>query len=101
VIKDMLRMYVMEKPYKLEYYIHLVEFSYNNGDQELLKMNPFEALYGRKLNTPVTWDKPADRAVVGPDLLREMEEKMLKIKHNLKAPQDMKKSYADKVIIHR
>jgi hypothetical protein len=27
VIEDMLRMYVMEKPSKWEYYLHLVEFS--------------------------------------------------------------------------
>jgi hypothetical protein len=80
VIEDMLRIYVMDKPSKWEYYLHLVEFSYNNGYQASLKMSPFEALYGRKCNTPVSWDNPADRAVVGPELLKEMEEKMLKIK---------------------
>jgi hypothetical protein len=85
VIEDMLRMYVMDKPSKWEDYLHLVEFSYNNGYQASLKMSPFEALYGRKCNTPVSWDNPADRAVVGPELLREMEEKLLKIKQNLKA----------------
>jgi hypothetical protein len=31
VIEDMLRMYVMDKPSKWEDYLHLVEFSYNNG----------------------------------------------------------------------
>ena len=64
-------------------------------------MIPFEALYGRKCNTPVSWDNPTDRAVVRPDLLREMEEKMLKIKQNLKATQDRQKSYDDKGITHR
>jgi hypothetical protein len=44
----MLRMYVMDKPSKWEDYLHLVEFSYNNGYQASLKMSPFEALYGRK-----------------------------------------------------
>jgi hypothetical protein len=34
--------------------------------------------------------------VVGPELLKEMEEKMLKIKQNLKAAQDRQKSYDDK-----
>jgi hypothetical protein len=38
--------------------------------------------------------------VVGPELLKEMEEQMLKIKKNLKASQDRKKSYADKNITH-
>jgi hypothetical protein len=31
VIEDMLIMYMMEKHFKWEYYLHLVEFSYNNG----------------------------------------------------------------------
>jgi hypothetical protein len=39
-------------------------------------------LYGRKCNTPVIWDNLVDRGVVGPDLLREMEEQMIKIKKN-------------------
>ena len=66
VIEDMLRMYVMEKPYKWEEYLHLVEFAYKNGYQASLKMSPFEALYGRKFNTPVSSNNPVDRAVVGP-----------------------------------
>jgi hypothetical protein len=96
VIEDMLRMYVMDKPSKWEDYLHLVEFSYNNGYQASLKMSPFEALYGRKCNTPVSWDNPTDIVVLGPEFLKEMEEKMVKIKQNLKVTQDMKKSYADK-----
>jgi hypothetical protein len=44
VIEDMLRMYVMDKPSKWEDYLHLVEFTYNNGYQASLKMSPFEAL---------------------------------------------------------
>jgi hypothetical protein len=59
-------------------------------------MSPFEALYGRGCNTPVSWDNPTDREVVGPYLLREMEEKMLKIKQNLKAAEDRQKRYVDK-----
>jgi hypothetical protein len=34
-------------------------------------------------------------------LLKEIEEQMLKIKHNLKAAQDRQKSYADKNRAHR
>jgi hypothetical protein len=80
VIEDMLRMYVMDKPYRWEDYLHLVEFAYNNGYQASLKMSPFETLYGRKCNTPISWDNLVDREIIGPELLREMEEKLLKIK---------------------
>jgi hypothetical protein len=101
VIEDMLRMYVMDKPSKWEDYIHLVEFTYNNGYQASLKMSPFEEIYDKKRNTPVSWDNPADKVVVGPEFLKEMEEQMLKIKHNLKVAQDRQKCYANKNITHR
>jgi hypothetical protein len=66
LIEDMLRMYVMDNPSKWEEYLHLIEFAYNNGYQDSLQMSPFEALYGRKFNTPVSWDNPVDRVVLGP-----------------------------------
>jgi hypothetical protein len=80
VIEDMLRMYVMDKPSKCKHYLHLVEFTYNNGYQASVNMSPFEALYNRRCNTPVSWDNPVDRTVVGPEFLKEMEDQMLKIK---------------------
>jgi hypothetical protein len=49
-----------------------------------------------EIEIPVSWDNPIDRAVVGPKLLKEMEDQMLKIKKNLKGAQDMQKIYADK-----
>jgi hypothetical protein len=55
-------------------------------------MSPFEALYGRKCNTLVRWDNAIDRALVGPYLLREMEEEMLKIKQNQRFPKTGRKS---------
>jgi hypothetical protein len=79
-----MRMYVMHKPSKLEYYLHLVDFAYNNGYQASLRMSPFEALYGRKFNTPVIWDNPRDRVVLGKELLKYMEDQLIKIKENLK-----------------
>jgi hypothetical protein len=80
VIKNILRMYVMDKPSRWEDYLHLVEFTYNNGYHTSLKMSPFEVLYRRKCNTPVSWDNPTDREVIGPELLKEMEDQMIRIK---------------------
>jgi hypothetical protein len=48
-------------------------------------MSPFEVLYGRNCKILVSWDNSADIGVVGSEMLREMEEKMEKIKQNLKA----------------
>jgi hypothetical protein len=89
-------MYVMDKPSKWEDYLHLVEFAYNNGYQASLRMIPFEALYGMKCNNPLSWDNPADRVILGLEFLKDMEDQVVKIKHNLKATQDRQKIYADK-----
>jgi hypothetical protein len=39
--------------------------------------------------------------VIGPELLREMEEHMIKNRYNLKVAQDRHKSYVDKRRTHR
>jgi hypothetical protein len=72
IIEDMLRMYVRTKPRKWEDYLHLVEFTYNNGYQTSAKLIPFEILYGIKCTTPISWDNLADRIMVGPEILQEM-----------------------------
>ena len=51
-------------------------------------MSPYEALYGRRCRTPVTWDIPVNRVVLGPELLKEMEQEVVKIRQNLKAAHD-------------
>ena len=53
VLEDMIRMYVMGKLGKWEYYLHLVEFAYNNNFQVFVGMSLFENLYGCKCNTPI------------------------------------------------
>ena len=85
----MLRMYVREKPGKWEDYLHLVEFAYNNHYPASTKYNPFEIPYGRKCNTPISWSKPTDRLVLGPELLKDMELIVKHIQGNLKAAQDI------------
>jgi hypothetical protein len=49
----------------------------------------------------VSWENLANSAVVGPELLKEMEDQIIRIKQNLNASQDRKKSYADSNITHR
>jgi hypothetical protein len=80
VIEYMLIMHVMDNPSKWEDCLHLVEFYYNNGYQESLNMISFEALYGRKCKTQVSWDDPTNCVVVSPELLWKMEENMVKIR---------------------
>ena len=65
-----------------------------------MEMSPYEALYGR-CRRLVTWDNPINRIVLGPKLLKEMEQEVAKIKQNLKASQDRQNIYATKYRVHR
>ena len=58
-------------------------------------MIPFEILYGRKCNTPISWSSLVDRLILGPDVLKDMELTMKHVQQNLKVSQDRHKSYAD------
>ena len=75
VLRDMIRMYIMDMPKNWEEYLHLVEISYNNGQQATLGMSPFKDLYGKKCRTLVNWDRLINRVTIGLDMLKEMEQR--------------------------
>ena len=49
----------------------------------------------------MTWDNPVNRIVLGLKLLKEMEQEVAKIRHNLKETQDKQKIYGDKNRVHK
>jgi hypothetical protein len=59
-------------------------------------MSPFKALYGKKCRTPLMWSEVGERALVGPALIKEAEERVDEVREKLKAAQSQQKSYADK-----
>jgi hypothetical protein len=95
ILEDMLQACVLEFPLKWDDCLPLAEFSYNNSYQESIKMAPFEALYGRRCRTPLNWSEPGERNFFRPDMVKEAEEKVQRIIHNLKKAQARQKSYAD------
>jgi hypothetical protein len=72
-----------------------VEFSYNNGYQDSLKMAPFEMLYGCRCRTPLFWSEAGERKVFGPNILQEAEKQVRMVRKNLRVWQLRQKSYAD------
>src|SRR6185437_16885358 len=92
----MLRACVIQYDKNWDKCLALAEFSYNNSYQSSLKMSPFEALYRRKCRTPLMWSEVGDRIIEGPDFIKKAEDKITKIRENLKAAQSRQKSYADK-----
>jgi hypothetical protein len=85
ILEDMLWACVLNYTDKWDKCVSLAEFSYNNSYQESLKMTPFEALYGPRCRTSVSWIKPDERTIFGPDLVIEAEEIVHHIQSNLKA----------------
>jgi hypothetical protein len=73
----------------------LAEFSYNNSYQSNLQMAPFEALYGQRFRTPLSWSETGERKIFGPDLVVKVEDKVKVIQANLKAAQSRQKNFAD------
>jgi hypothetical protein len=94
-LEDMLRACVLQYDKHWDKCLPLAEFSYNNSYQASLKMAPFEALYGRRCRTPLSWSQTGERKIFGPDLVNEAKEKVRIIQANLKAAQSRQKSYAD------
>ena len=95
VLEDMLQDWVLDFPRSWDRYISLMEFAYNNNYQSSICMAPYEALCGRKCRTPVCWTELNKHKVIGPDLVKETEEKVWIIQQRLKAASDRQKSYVD------
>ena len=77
-------MYVMDQQKRWEKFLPLVEFMYNNSYQSTIKMVPFDFLYGKPCQMPLSWDRLEDRVLVGPETIQEMEEQMQTIRQSIK-----------------
>jgi hypothetical protein len=73
-------MYVMDQKNHWGELLPLVEFAYNNNYQSTIKKVPFELLYGRPCQTPLSWDWLEDRILVGPKAIQKMEYQMQTIR---------------------
>jgi hypothetical protein len=84
ILEDILRACVLQYDKNWDKCLSFVEFSYNNSYQASIKMALFEALYGRRCRTPLSWSQTGERKIFGPDLVTEAEDKVKTIQTNLK-----------------
>ncbi|GKG43688.1 putative reverse transcriptase domain-containing protein, partial [Tanacetum coccineum] len=77
-------------------HLPLVKFSYNNSYHTIIKIAPFEALYGRKCRSPICWAKVGDAQLIGPEIVHETTEKIFQIKKRIQATCDRQKSLANR-----
>jgi hypothetical protein len=78
-----------------EDHLALAEFAYNNSYHASIKMAPYEYLYGRKFISPLCWEVPSERLLVGPDWIQQTHDKIHQIQQNMLTAQSWQKSYAD------
>ncbi|GJQ97153.1 putative reverse transcriptase domain-containing protein [Tanacetum coccineum] len=95
-LEDMLRSCVIDFGNSWDRHLSLVEFSYNNSYHTSIKVAPFEALYGRKCQSPVCWAEVGEAQLIEPEIIHETTEKIFKIMDRMQAARDRQKSYADK-----
>nr|GEX75446.1 putative reverse transcriptase domain-containing protein [Tanacetum cinerariifolium] len=94
-LKYMLRAYVIDFGKGWEKHLPLVEFSYNNSYHASIKATPFEALYGRKCQSPVCWTEVRDVQLTGPKIIHETTEKIVQIQQHLQVTRDQQRSYTN------
>ncbi|KAM0044994.1 putative nucleotidyltransferase, Ribonuclease H [Helianthus debilis subsp. tardiflorus] len=92
----MLRSCVIDFGGSWDAHLPLIEFSYNNSYHSSIQMAPFEALYGRKCRSPLSWHEIGDKHFTGPEFIQEATDKILQIRDNLLKARNRQKSYADK-----
>jgi hypothetical protein len=56
ILKDMLLACMLDFKGSWVQHLPLIKFAYNNSYQATIGMLPYEALYGRKCQSPLCWD---------------------------------------------
>lgn len=56
----------------------------------------FKALYGGRCKTPLCWYESGESAIIGPEIMQQISEKIKTIQEKVKASQSRQKSYYDK-----
>jgi hypothetical protein len=78
-----------------EDHLALAKFAYNNSYHASIEMAPFEALYGRRCVSPLCWDTPGEKSLVGSDWIQQTTEKIHGIWQSMLIAQNRQKSYAN------
>jgi hypothetical protein len=82
-LKDMLHACMLPWKGNWEDHLALAEFAYNNNYHASIKIAPYESLYGRKCISPLYWEVPSERLLVGPDWIQLTHDKVHQIRQNM------------------
>jgi transposase InsO family protein len=87
ILQDMLRACALQYGRSWDKSRPYVEISYNNSDQETLKMAPFVMLYGHRCRILLFWNETEELKVFGPDILQEAKKQVCMVREKLHAAQ--------------
>ncbi|KAK8919052.1 hypothetical protein KSP39_PZI021270 [Platanthera zijinensis] len=93
MLEDLLRMVVLDLKGSWEKYLSLAEFAYNNSYQATIQMAPFEALYGRRCRTSLSWAEDGETKLFPQKRIEKIEEKVCIIHQRMKIAQDRQQKY--------
>ena len=94
-LEDFLRASVADFRSDWDDHLALCELAYNNSNHSSIEMAPFEALYGRRCRTPISWEEVGTRSFHGPTIIAETADKVQKVQQRLRIARSRQKSYAD------
>jgi hypothetical protein len=66
-----------------ETHVRYKEFAYNNSYHASIKATPLEILYGQKCRSPLCWDSVGKWAVLGPDWVQQIVDRVAEIHQNI------------------
>jgi hypothetical protein len=95
-LEDLLRACVLDNRGSWDDLLPLIEFTYNNSFHSSIGMAPYEALYGRKCQTPLCWYQDGESIMFGPEIVQQTTEKVKQIREKMKVAQSRQKSYSDR-----
>ncbi|GJS29857.1 putative reverse transcriptase domain-containing protein [Tanacetum coccineum] len=88
-LEDMLRECVIDFGGSWDVHLPLAEFSYNNIYHSSIRCAPFKALYGRKCRSPVLWAEVGEGSLIGPELVLETRDKVVRLPEEFKYVHDI------------
>ncbi|MDV3181191.1 MAG: hypothetical protein Q8830_03170 [Candidatus Phytoplasma australasiaticum] len=94
-LEDMLQAYVIDFRGSWDDHLPLVEFAYNNNYHSNIQMAPYEALYGKKYRSLISWFDVEETELIGPDVIQQAVDKAKLIWERLLAARSQQKSYTN------
>lgn len=83
----LLRACVLEKGMAWDYFLPLIEFTYNNDYNSSIEIIPFEDFHGRRCKTPLCWYEFGESVVLGPEIVQQTTEKVKMVQEKMMASQ--------------